>query len=149
MIVLNNDIIIKSFDCLTEDSKAIRLDVFVKEQGFNEEFDTVDLYAHHFVAYRRNGLPIGTCRIFTEDNSDIYFLGRLAVIKDERINGVGRTLIGYAEKKAQELGALELRLHSQCKARGFYEKCGYKAYGDIELDEGCPHIWMKKVFTDE
>ena len=149
MNALNNDINIKSFDSLPDDSKAIRVDVFVKEQGFNEEFDTVDLYARHFVAYDLNGNPIGTCRIFTEDDATVYFLGRLAVMKSVRGSGVGRALINYAEEKARNLGASELRLHSQCRAQAFYEKCGYTAYGEIELDEGCPHIWMKKVLINE
>lgn len=146
---LNNYVVIECFDRLPDDSKRIREEVFVKEQGFNEEFDTVDYYAYHFVAYDKNGNAIGTCRIFTEDNSNVYYLGRLAVIKDERSNGVGRALICSAEQKARKLGADELQLHSQCRARIFYEKCGYTAYGDIELDEGCPHIWMKKVLLDE
>ena len=136
---------IKCFNSLPEDSVNIRVEVFVNEQGFNEEFDTVDLRALHFVAYDADEQPIGTCRIFTEDDSNVYFLGRLAVLKDARIGGVGRSLLNAAESKARELGAVELKLHSQCRAQVFYEKCGYTAYGDIELDEGCPHIWMRKV----
>lgn len=26
----------------------------------------------------------------------------------------------------------------------FYETIGYTQYGEIEDDQGCPHIWMKK-----
>ena len=140
-----NDITIKCYDSLTEDAKVIREVVFVQEQGFNEEFDTVDSRAYHFVAYADNGTPIGTCRIFSEEDRNIYYLGRLAVIKEARTSGIGSKLISRAESKAMELGAKELRLHSQCRAQIFYEKCGYAAYGDIELDEGCPHIWMRKV----
>ena len=144
-----NEVCVKCFDSLPDDSKYIREEVFVNEQGFNEEFDTVDLYAYHFVAYDNSGNAIGTCRIFTENNSEVYFLGRLAVMKNSRSNGVGRALINCAEIKARQLGAVELKLHSQCRARRFYEKCGYTAYGEIELDEGCPHIWMKKDLSDE
>lgn len=146
---LNKNVIVKCFEFLPQDSKDIREEVFVKEQGFTEEFDTVDLRACHFVAYTGAGVPVGTCRIFTENDPSIYFLGRLAVSKDARTNGIGRTLLVYAENKARELNAAELRLHSQCRAQGFYEKCGYLSYGEIELDEGCPHIWMKKVLINE
>lgn len=139
---------VKYFESLPDESKYIRETVFVDEQGFNEEFDTVDNYAHHFVAYDQNDNPVGTCRIFAESDPKIYYLGRLAVIKDARVNGVGRSLILAAEKKAFELGATELKLHSQCRAQVFYEKSGYVAYGEIELDEGCPHIWMKKVLNN-
>ena len=143
------DIIIKSFDNLPDDSRDIREAVFVQEQGFNEEFDTVDLSAYHFVAYDEKGNPLGTCRIFTESDPEVYYLGRLAVIKDARAKGVGRHLIKCAEQKAIEMGAFEIQLHSQCRARTFYEKCGYIAYGEIEFDEGCPHIWMKKALKND
>lgn len=146
---MKNSVSVKCFETLPEESKYIRETVFVKEQGFSEEFDTVDHYAHHFVAYDQNDNPIGTCRIFVGSEPNVYYLGRLAVINDARACGVGSALIVAAEKKALELGATKLKLHSQCRAQGFYEKCGYLAYGDIELDEGCPHIWMKKVFNNE
>ena len=29
----------------------------------------------------------------------------------------------------------------------FYEKSGFSKYGEIGLDEWCPHIWMKKVLV--
>ena len=146
---MNNNVCVRCFEKLPEESKYIREIVFVKEQGFSEEFDTVDHYAQHFVAYDQNDSPLGTCRIFVESEPNVYYLGRLAVIKEARVNGVGRALIGAAEKRALELGASELKLHSQCRAQAFYEKCGYLSYGDIELDEGCPHIWMKKVLNNE
>ena len=47
-------------------------------------------------------------------------------------------------KAAKEKGAEEMMLHAQCQAKGFYEKAGYRAYGEIEDDQGCPHIWMRK-----
>ena len=135
---------IKVYDKLPEDSKAIREEVFVKEQGFQEEFDTVDCRAVHFVAYDDSGVPIGTCRIFTEDSDEIYYLGRLAVLKDFRKLKVGSALLSSAEQSARAKGAEYIHLHSQLRAKQFYQKCGYHEFGEIELDEGCPHIWMKK-----
>ena len=35
-------------------------------------------------------------------------------------------------------------LHAQLQAKPFYEKLGFKAYGEIDYDEYCPHTWMKK-----
>lgn len=35
-------------------------------------------------------------------------------------------------------------LHAQVQAKPFYEKLGFKAYGEIDCDEFCPHTWMKK-----
>lgn len=139
---------IKSFDVLPEDSKSIRLEVFVDEQGFTEEFDTVDSRAVHFVAYDDSGHSMGTCRIFNEDSDKVYYLGRLAVLKKYRSMKIGSALIAAAERTARSMGAESLQLHSQLRAKQFYQKCGYHEFGEIELDEGCPHIWMKKILTD-
>ena len=35
-------------------------------------------------------------------------------------------------------------LSGQVRVAGFYEKLGYIKQGETYLDEGCPHIWMKK-----
>ena len=31
----------------------------------------------------------------------------------------------------------------------FYEKQGYQPYGEIGFEEGCPHIWMYKIPSEE
>ncbi len=135
---------IKAYEYLPEASKAIREEVFVTEQGFQEEFDTVDNRAVHFVAYDASGSPMGTCRIFTEASDSIYYLGRLAVIKEYRAMKIGSALLAAAESAARSRGADYIFLHSQQRAMQFYKKCGYEEFGEIELEEGYPHIWMKK-----
>ena len=49
------------------------------------------------------------------------------------------------EQKARQLGAKDIQLSAQVQARGFYEKLGYRAYGQEYLDEHCPHIAMEKT----
>jgi len=66
------------------------------------------------------------------------------VIKAFRKNGIGRKLLTAAEEYVKNKGYNELRLHSQIRAAVFYEKCGYHRFGEIELQENYPHIWMKK-----
>ena len=77
-----------------------RIEVFVKEQGFRDEFDDIDAIAIHFVAYDEGNRPIGTCRIFTVDDPQIYLLGRLAVVKDYRGKGLGKVLLEQADTLA-------------------------------------------------
>ena len=36
-------------------------------------------------------------------------------------------------------------LAAQLQARGFYEKQGYAAFGDVFYEEHCPHVWMCKT----
>lgn len=139
-----NNLRIIAYNVLPDESKSIREEVFVREQGFEEEFDTVDNRALHFVAYSEKEGPVGTCRIFKEETDEIFYLGRLAVLKKFRGLSVGSALLSAAETTARSKGANYIYLHSQQRAMKFYQKCGYEEYGQIDFEEGCPHIWMKK-----
>ncbi len=134
---------IRQFDTLPAEALAVRLPVFVDEQGFVDEVDDIDNTATHLVLFD-DETPIGTCRVFPSDEPNRYILGRLAVLKAYRGQGCGGDLIAAAECYVRSLGGTSLILHSQCRAQAFYGKCGYTPYGDIEDDQGCPHIWMKK-----
>ena len=52
--------------------------------------------------------------------------------------------MSFVEATLLSVGYNELYLHSQLRAKKFYEKCGFVSFGEIELEENCPHIWMKK-----
>lgn len=41
----------KIFTTLPQDAKDIRIEVFMKEQGFENEFDEIDTISHHIVAF--------------------------------------------------------------------------------------------------
>lgn len=130
------------FDYLPEEASVIRDTVFIKEQGFESEFDDIDLTASHLVAYD-NGIPIGTCRVFSDGQR--FVLGRLAVLKEYRGKKAGAFLLSAAERLVAEKGGKELFLHAQTRVRAFYEKQGFEAFGEIDFDEDCPHIWMKNA----
>ena len=131
------------YDFLPEDAKLIRKSVFMEEQGFKEEFDEVDGFAVHVVLYDGE-IPVATCRIFKEDDSKTYTLGRLAVMKAYRGKNIGTEMLKEAEKIVFSKNGNAIKLHAQCRVINFYEQAGYSAYGNIETEEGCPHIWMKK-----
>jgi predicted GNAT family N-acyltransferase len=50
----------KIFTTLPQEAKNIRIEVFMKEQGFENEFDDIDTISHHIVVFDE-GKPIGTC----------------------------------------------------------------------------------------
>jgi predicted GNAT family N-acyltransferase len=135
---------VKHYNELPDESREIRIKVFVDEQGFREEFDTQDNNSIHFLAFADDDTAIGTCRIFRGYSEDEYYLGRLAVVRECRGMNVGRRLIKAAENYVVLVNGRSIKLHSQLHAKGFYEKCGYTAFGEIEPEEGCPHIWMTK-----
>ncbi len=143
------DITIKRFDHLPEESREIRIKVFVDEQGFEEEFDTQDNYAVHFLAFSEDNKAIGTCRIFKAEDEGEYYLGRLAVLHEYRGMAIGSHLIAAAEKYVTSINGSAIKLHSQLQAKSFYEKCGYSAFGEVDYEEDCPHIWMSKSMRNK
>ncbi|WP_330184309.1 GNAT family N-acetyltransferase [Nocardia sp. NBC_01503] len=125
------------------DAYDIRMKVFVAEQGVPQELelDELDAIADHFLA-RLDGQPMGAGRLLVRENVGV--LGRLAVLPESRGTGVGVALVRAIEERARERGLSAIELHSQTHARGFYERLGYEAYGEIGDDAGIPHIWMRK-----
>ncbi len=138
------EIEIKEYDSLHDDAMKVRKEVFVKEQGFIDEFDDTDKISTHLVAYG-SGRPIATCRFFTDsEEDDTYILGRLAVVKDWRKNHLGAEMIKKAEELIKQKNGKVIKLHSQEQATGFYKKQGYTVCSEMEYEEYCPHYWMKK-----
>lgn len=131
----------KVTDTLSEDEKIIRETVFIEEQKFKIEFDDLDDIATHIVMYL-DTQPVGCCRLYKQENE--YHIGRIAVLKPYRGKGCGEKILLEAEKVAKEKGADCIKLSAQVRASGFYEKLGYKKYGEIYFDEYCEHIAMKK-----
>ena len=134
---------IKVYKQLTEDAKNIRKKVFMEEQGFVNEFDEIDYSAIHIVLYDGT-IPVATCRVFKGEEDNTYILGRLAVMKEYRGRSIGKKMLEEAEKVVAGNGGEFIKLHAQCRAKDFYAISGYMEYGNVEEDEGCPHIWMRK-----
>ena len=132
---------ILEFNHLCPEAAAIRKEVFQKEQGFVNEFDETDARAVHAVLYIKNE-PAGTCRYFEE--KDGWHIGRLAVLKSFRGAHLGAALLQFAEQRIRARGGKIVMLSAQERARAFYEKQGYIAYGDAFCEEECPHIAMHK-----
>ena len=134
---------IKFYEKLPEEAHFIRQTVFVEEQGFREEFDTIDNTAVHAVVFA-DGSPIATGRIFPAEENGAYYLGRLAVLKDFRRGGTGSKMLAFLESEAAKRGASKIILHAQIQAQPFYEKNGYIAEGEPFREESAPHITMMK-----
>lgn len=135
------------YDKLTDDAKHIRQEVFVEEQGFQEEFDAIDKTARHIVLYD-DEKAVAVCRVFCQKGNE-YHIGRVAVIKTYRGQGLGRVLMTAAEECAKALGGTSMALSGQVRVVPFYEKLGYQTEGPEYLDEGCPHVKLKKKLIEE
>ena len=127
----------------------IRRLVFIDEQGVpvDEELDGKDDEAVHFLA-KLEGRRIGTVRvrIISSDGHTYAKVERLAVLKDSRRTGAGRSIMLAVEDWAKNLPQhpTEIKLDAQVEAADFYRNLSYHEIGDVFLDVGIPHIKMYK-----
>ena len=129
---------------LPTDAVKIRTEVFVVEQGFKEEFDTVDNNCVHFLYYV-DDKAIGVARIYNSLEHNMLSIGRFAILKEYRQKGYGRKLYESMERFIlDKYGPTKVGLSSQDRAIKFYEALGFKQVGEPYLDENYPHIWMEK-----
>jgi predicted GNAT family N-acyltransferase len=129
------------------DARAIRMAVFVAEQGVDEalELDEHEASARHFLARSAaTGEALGTAR--WRPYTTGVKLERFAVLAAARGQGVGAALLQAVLADVAEQGATGPRvLHAQVSAKGFYEKFGFAAEGP-EFDEaGIAHVKMVRA----
>jgi predicted GNAT family N-acyltransferase len=126
-----------------EDALAVRIAVFVEEQGISreDEIDEYDGVAVHCVGYDA-GTPVAAGRLVLTDGYGK--IGRMAVLKQHRGRGLGAQVLAALEHEGVSLGVQLFRLSAQLTARGFYDRAGYTAAGDVYDEVGIPHIAMEK-----
>ena len=108
------------YDHIPAQAKYIREEVFVKEQGFHNEFDEIDSRAIHLVIFVE-GQAAGTARMFLGQEGDTAFtVGRVAVLPQYRGLHLGNQMLALLEEKARELGAVL----SPGAASELVERCG-------------------------
>ena len=127
-----------------EAAKAIRIRVFVHEQGvpMEEEMDEADADAIHALALLGT-LPVGTGRLLTLPDGEAQ-IGRMAVDLPHRRAGVGGLIMERLEQEARRLGLAEAILHAQTYVKDFYTRHGYAAEGDLFMEAGIEHVLMRK-----
>jgi len=120
----------------------LRREVFMAEQGVSlaDEFDGKDPDATHIVTVQ-NDQVVGVLRIlWLPEHAKI---GRFAVRKALRNDGIGSRLFQTALSFIERRGVEQVMLEAQLASIGFYENFGFEAYGDEYLDAGIVHRAMK------
>jgi YbgC/YbaW family acyl-CoA thioester hydrolase len=125
-------------------ASPLRYEVFVNEQEIDPEleWDAADETAVHAVVVNKLGQAVATGRLL-QPQSHVAQIGRMAVNKALRGGSLGRLVVSTLIDKARQRGDLEVLLHAQCSAEGFYRRLGFTAHGDIFLDAGIEHIEMR------
>jgi len=124
--------------------RAVRSEVFIHEQSVPEEleWDGLDDSALHLLAISTDNITVGTARLLPEGH-----IGRVAVLKSWRHQGIGTALMLEITHQAERLGYKQLRLAAQLQAIPFYERLGFAAYGDDFMDAGIPHKNMRRSMS--
>lgn len=122
---------------------VLREQVFCHEQGVpvEDELDGRDDDALHLVALDAGGQRvIGTLRLLFD--GDVVKVGRVAVERVSRGQGIAGRMLDIALQKARSRGARRARLASQVEVVALYEGAGFQVESDVFEEAGIPHVWM-------
>ncbi len=127
---------------------ALRKDVFETEQNVPRPLDrdAHDYNADHVVAFDAAGRCVATGRLVRVDSRTCQ-IGRQATARDARKHGVGAAVLENLERMARLRGLAEIVVHAQLPAQPFYRNRGYVTEGQTFLEEGVPHVLMRKVLV--
>ena len=121
----------------------IRTQVFIEEQKvpIALEWDGLDDEAQHLIAINDAQQTIGCARILAQGS-----IGRMAVLKPWRNQGVGtailKTALVYIASQGWPLASLSAQVH----AISYYQKHGFKVVSEPYLDAGILHQDMHFIF---
>jgi ElaA protein len=123
----------------------LRVDVFVVEQRCPyPELDGRDLLpgtVHFWV--QPDDEPLAYLRVLTEPGGGAR-IGRVCTLHKARGAGLGSALMAAA---LAEIGDAPAVLDAQVYAQGMYAKFGFRPVGEEFLEDGIPHITMRRAHT--
>jgi len=124
----------------------LRAEVFVLEQDCPYlDTDNKDQSAIHIQGYLGDKL-VAYCRIFKAGD---YFkeasIGRVVVAPEYRKYGFGHQLMDKAIELEKEIfGETKITISAQLYLKSFYESHGFIQSSEVYLEDGIPHIQMKR-----
>ncbi len=144
--------VLKKYEDLTldefHDILQLRIDVFVVEQNCPyPELDNKDKISFHFLCKNNTGKIIAYTRIFKP--GDYYkeaAFGRVVVHQDFRNQKLGYKLIEQTIDKMEHLfGKTSIKIGAQTHLKKLYGSFGFQQVGKEYIEDGIPHIYMKKI----
>lgn len=143
-MIANVDVQLGNWEGLKLQLIPIRTRVFIEEQQVPEllEWDNVDQVAIHLLAVNQQSQSLGCARINIHSKAQVAHIGRMAVLKKFRHQGIGRLLLQVAMEYCLQQNVQIIALSAQTHAIGFYEKAGFKINSDAYMDAGILHVDM-------
>jgi ElaA protein len=125
---------------------ALRQEVFVVGQGIRcVDADGDDQQAWHLLGWKDKEL-VAYLRVLPPGvRNEFHMIGRVLTAEQSRGLGYGKQLMRFCENEMQKRWApFTLAMNAQHYLLRFYEDLGYRADGEIFIEEGLPHIFMRK-----
>jgi ElaA protein len=120
----------------------LRVDVFVVEQACPyPELDGRDLEPGcRWIWAELNGELVGTLRMLDEDAGTVR-IGRVATAATARSTGVAGRLMEFALERS---AGRTVCLDAQSYLQGWYQRFGFQAGGPEFVEDGIPHLPMRR-----
>ena len=124
--------------------RSVRQAVFVREQHIPAalEWDGRDPDCTHLLALTQEQHAVGTLRLSQDGR-----IGRMAVLKPYRHQGVASALLRYLLAMAEKQGMTTLFLNAQCQTTGIYQRFGFAPTGPVFEEAGIPHQRMQWLYS--
>ena len=125
----------------------LRSEVFVVEQNcIYQDIDGKDKRAYHALGIHKDEV-VAYARIFSGGD---YFenpaIGRVVVSNSLRKSGFGKVVVEHCIKYVDEvLKAPIIELSAQTYLKRFYKELGFITVGEEYMEDGIPHIKMKRT----
>ncbi|MGM9904147.1 hypothetical protein A5844_002617 [Enterococcus sp. 10A9_DIV0425] len=121
-----------------------RTAVFVVEQNCPyQEVDTIDKNACHTFFKDESGEILAYTRIYHDEES-VHF-GRVLVNQQHRKEGLGRKIVQRTLEVIEEnASGKPIVIGAQEYLKSFYESFGFEAISEVYLEDGIPHLDMRK-----
>ena len=129
-----------TWDELAAQCRAVRDEVFVREQGVPMalEHEALDPDCLHVLASLADGVAVATGRLLPDGH-----LGRMAVRRPWRRQGVGGAMLALLIEEARERLLTKVMLNAQVSALGFYRAFGFEEVGAPFVEAGINHQAME------
>ncbi|HKL15671.1 MAG TPA: GNAT family N-acetyltransferase [Balneolaceae bacterium] len=137
-----------SFDEFTPrnlyDVLKLRQDIFIIEQNcIYDDMDGLDAKSRHVLLLDAGNILAGYLRIVPPDiKFEEYSLGRIAVKKDYRGQGLGRKIVQKGIDTVRSSEARSIRIEAQAHLEDFYKETGFITVSGIYSVDDIPHLQM-------
>lgn len=128
-----------------KDMLALRMEILRKPLGLTFSQEDLDKEKDDIFLGAFEEEKIMACCVLTRLGSGVCKLRQMAVHPSMQQNGLGASLLNFAENVAKDTGCSNMIMHARKTAIGFYEKQGYSVYGDEFEEVTLPHVSMKKM----